>query len=872
MKKIVQFTLLLMSMLSIRNANAQNYNWAAQFSATSFNSGYSYIRNSVTDKAGNIYVSGAYFASVWFAGTTLSGSGSSTFGFVLKLNRNGNLSWVKNLPGNNIWNGLGSDVTAIALDNNGNLYLTGNFSGTVDFDPSAGTNNITSAGDKDIFVAKWDTSGNAIWTKTMGSTTEDVAEAICVTADGSSIFTTGSFTGTVDFDPSGATSNLTAAAAQDGYIHCLDGAGNFVWSKGILGSGNQKGLGICLNSTEDHIYVSGTLEGTTAFATLGALNISSNGGSDGFIGKYNAATGGNPLWVKRIGGLENDELRAVKQDRKSDNIYIGGTFRVTVDFDPGVGVDEATSVGVTYGPTNPHTDAFVVKLDNDGNYIWKSIHANAAFLSLAEIDVDKNGFVYSVGSFTGNATTSQGVTNIFATSQGWVVKLDSNGTNVWSASYGQQQWSDESTTICVSDSLDVNVGGDYNRGAPNGYAMGVDFAGGSITTSNGYVSAISQHSQKRPTLVNMYAANVTWNTAGLYYTWNPEGKATTLLVEYGTTISLGSSLPTVALGSGTSNVFNVEFLNTTGNTKYYYRMTATNVHGSTVSWIDSFTTPQGPIPVVTVLDPNIFGPNVVNITNNSATITNIDVAANNLSTNVFIEYGFTTTYGNTVATTPATLTGNTPTSISALLSGLTPGLYHFRVKATNAAGSAYSTDQTFIISAPLPLSWKSFTAHDNQKVVLLTWETADEQHCAYFEIQSSKDGLTWKPEAKITAKNNAVNTYQYEDYTNYFGIRYYRIKQVDIDGRFTFSTIEKLNRKQADLFSVYPNPSNGNVNIATTGLAHVELYTLDGKKVYSKQISPADNSLMITSLAKGNYLLKITTSENEVFTTHIVRQ
>lgn len=858
---------MLLFTMSLQCSFAQVPVWVSKFEAASFNNGPAYIRHTAVDKQGNVYVVGAFNKSVYFAGTTIVGNWTTLTGFVLKLTRNGALSWVKSLPG------LSSDATGVAVDTLGNIFMTGQFEGTVDFDPSAATNNITAIGDKDIFIAKWDTAGNAIWTKTIGGTTGDFSNSIAVKGDGSSIFTTGKFTGTADFDPSAGTSNLTSVANEDAYVLSLDGNGNFNWVKGIFGSGEQSGTSVCLDASNTNLYVGGYFYGTTAFATGGTQNKTSNGQADAFIGKYDAGTGGNPLWVKTIGGTETDAIVDVKQDKVSNSIYIGGYFRTFVDFDPGAGIDTATSIGITYGPTNPHTDGFIVKLDQDGLYQWKSIHSNPALLEVKKLDVDKNGFVYAVGSFTGTATTSYGVTNIFATSQGWAAKLDSTGVKVWHGGYGQQQWDDEATTVSVSDSLDVNIGGDYNRGAPIGYTMNVDLAGASVTTDNGYMSAISQHGQKRPTLVNMGTSYVNWNYAGLYYSWNPENSATTLLVEYGTTMSLGNAQAPIALGSGNSNVFNVTSLaSLTGNTKYYYRMTATNIHGSTVSWIDSFTTPQGPIPVINVLDTMIFGPIVTNITSNSATIGNIDVSANNLATNISIEYGFTPAYGLTQTTTPASISGNSPTSITAILTGLTPGLYHFRVKATNAAGSAYSGDLTFIISAPLPLLWDKFTAKDMQTSVQLNWNTFQEINCSYFDVQASSQGIEWHSLQKVQAKNEIDNYYEINDRTSFTGSRYYRLKQVDIDGRSTFSNVIKLHREQTDIFSLYPNPVSEILSIATHCQANVEVITMDGKRVYGKQISPTDNQLYLTELAHGNYILKITTAEKEVYTKYFVKQ
>lgn len=80
----------------------------------------------------------------------------------------------------------------LCIDSLGNVYMTGFFSGTVDFDPGAGVANLTSAGDQDIFISKFDASGNYIWAKSIGGTSQDNGNAIAVDTLGN-IYVTGNF-------------------------------------------------------------------------------------------------------------------------------------------------------------------------------------------------------------------------------------------------------------------------------------------------------------------------------------------------------------------------------------------------------------------------------------------------------------------------------------------------------------------------------------------------------------------------------------------------------------------------------------------------------------------------------------------------------
>jgi hypothetical protein len=116
----------------------------------------------------------------------------------------------------------------VALDSAGNVYTTGFFLGTVDFDPGAGTFNLTSAGSGDLFVSKLDASGNLVWARSMGgAASSDEGYGIVVDGAGN-VYTTGSFSGTGDFDPGAGTANLTSAGSFDVFVQKLDASGNFV--------------------------------------------------------------------------------------------------------------------------------------------------------------------------------------------------------------------------------------------------------------------------------------------------------------------------------------------------------------------------------------------------------------------------------------------------------------------------------------------------------------------------------------------------------------------------------------------------------------------------------------------------------------------
>ena len=113
---------------------------------------------------------------------------------------------------------------SIAVDSSGNVYTTGYFQGTVDFDPGTGTSNLTSAGSADVFVSKLDSSGNFVWAKRFGGVSNDYGYSIAVDSSGN-VYTTGYFEGTADFDPGAGTSNLTPAGGADVFVLKLTSSG-----------------------------------------------------------------------------------------------------------------------------------------------------------------------------------------------------------------------------------------------------------------------------------------------------------------------------------------------------------------------------------------------------------------------------------------------------------------------------------------------------------------------------------------------------------------------------------------------------------------------------------------------------------------------
>ena len=296
---------------------------------------------------------------------------------------------------------------SIALDDSGNIYVTGVFIGVADFDPGQETFFLSSAGSNDIFVQKLDSDGNFIWAKRMGGPQSDSGSSIRVDASGN-VYTTGYFHSTVDFDPGSETFNLVSTGYSDVFIQKLDTDGNFLWVKKMGGSSYDEGHSIALDAA-GNVYTTGFFTGIFYFAVeVGTGYVTSAGSKDIFIHKLDAD--GNFIWIRKMGGSSEDIGHSIAVDSAGD-IYTTGFFKTTADFDPGEGTANLTSAG--------QSDVFILKLDTDGNFLWvEQIAGTQENIGLSITVDDASANVYTTGYFVGKADFNPGAQTTLLTSAG----------------------------------------------------------------------------------------------------------------------------------------------------------------------------------------------------------------------------------------------------------------------------------------------------------------------------------------------------------------------------------------------------------------------------------------------------------------------
>ncbi|NQX98560.1 MAG: SBBP repeat-containing protein [Flavobacteriales bacterium] len=426
--------LFLISLLSISiDAQPCNFQWAHSLLGTSSAS------NSVTtDAAGDVYVTGYYYGTIDFdpgpAIFNLTASGNLSDAFIQKLTANGDLIWAKSIGG------LGwAEASSITTNTAGDVYLTGFYTGTADFDPGAAIFNLTSNGGGDIFIEKLTTNGNFVWAKSIGGLSWDGVNSITTNTAGD-IYLTGYYYGTTDFDPGSATFNLTSNGDKDIFVQKLAANGNFIWAKSIGGGTSDEAKSIATDMA-GNVYVTGFYTGTADFDPgTSTFNFTSNGSGDIFIEKLTA--NGNFVWVKSIGGsgMVGDIATSIITDAVG-NIYVGGGFSATVDFDPGPAIFNLSE------PTNGGSrNIFIEKLDTNGKFIWaKSIGASSNDF-VSAMTIDNLGNLYVTGSYFGTVDFDPGPAtfNLTATpidtngpflfgnfTEIFIEKLDTNGQFIW---------------------------------------------------------------------------------------------------------------------------------------------------------------------------------------------------------------------------------------------------------------------------------------------------------------------------------------------------------------------------------------------------------------------------------------------------------
>lgn len=443
MKKQLLFLFLLVGKLFLAQTNLA-YGWAINPKNYPIG-GDVYGLSITTDISGNVYSAGYFNSGADFdpsaSAIDLISNGNEDIYFA-KYSSSGSVVFAKSIGGTST-----DKANSIAVDGSGNIYITGFFNGTVDFDPSLATQTLISNGGNDIFIAKYDNLGNYVFAKSIGGTSIDEALSLSLDPSGD-IILTGYFNNTVDFDPGPGIQNLTANGS-DAFFSKYSNSGNYIYAKKIGGFGSEQSKSLSVD-VSGNIYLTGDFDFTCDFdPSLGTQTITPVGSKDIFIAKYD--NNGNYLFVKGIGSSNTEIVNDITTDG-SNNIYIAGSFLGSVDFDPSIATQTLTSAG--------GYDIFIAKYDLSGNYIYAKSMGGTASDDCNSISVDASMNVYITGPFllTADFDPSAAVQNLIAGGffqDIFIAKYDVNGNYIYAGSMGSNTSGDvgQANTIDNSGNL-----------------------------------------------------------------------------------------------------------------------------------------------------------------------------------------------------------------------------------------------------------------------------------------------------------------------------------------------------------------------------------------------------------------------------------
>ncbi|MBL7909628.1 MAG: T9SS type A sorting domain-containing protein [Bacteroidia bacterium] len=405
---------------------------------------------------------------------------------LLKINCNAQaiFDWALNCGG--ALTGTSADeARVVKTDNSGNVYVAGSFYGTADFDPGPGTQIITSAGSGDGYIAKYDANGNFLAVYTFTNNLDCKVYSIDIDNAGN-IVAVGNFIGTVDFDPSAGFYGLSSPSSYDFFVLKLNAVGAFAWAIKIGSSGaDDNALSVCTDASSN-VLVTGSFNGSADFDPgIGITNLSSSN-YDAFVLKLTSV--GVFSWAFNIGGAgASDRGNAIHVD-PANNVFLGGYYQGTADFDPNAGTAILTSTGAQSG--------YLAKYSALGSFVWVKQFDGAGASSINDFNLSATGEIYAAGSFTGtiDADAGTGTTNIssLALNDIFVTKINNLGNFAWVNQVGGI--GDDAPTSIATDASGVYFAGYFSNI--------VDFDAGSVGTytiaSNGakdfFVSKIDLNS------------------------------------------------------------------------------------------------------------------------------------------------------------------------------------------------------------------------------------------------------------------------------------------------------------------------------------------------------------------------------------------
>ncbi len=356
------------------------------------------------------------------------------------------------------------------MDNSGNVYVTGYFRGMCDFDPGAGESTLVANGDYDIFFAKYDQSGELLFVRRIQGTGNAQGTDIDINGSGK-IIVAGRFDTDVTFDPQGVADYHFSKGGTEIFLAQFDGTtGDY--EQGFTLGGPGTDYPTELSVIGDDYYITGLFQSVVDFDPFASGQTLTASGTNTFLLKLSNFN--TFQWVRQIVGYNVQSMQVTS----TGGIHLAGSFSGTADFDPSASVLNLTSAG--------GTDAWLSKLDVNGNLLWTKRFGGSGSDNAYDITTGTSNSVYVTGIFTGTSDMDPGSGSLqFVsnnnTSDAYLSKFDASGNLTWSKAWGGSAYDDGTSLVClssdrivvsgnfVSSSLDLNPGAGTTTVTNNGY-------------------------------------------------------------------------------------------------------------------------------------------------------------------------------------------------------------------------------------------------------------------------------------------------------------------------------------------------------------------------------------------------------------------